>query len=280
MEFSINFSLRKKKPVPVLTERDREWITFGRGVGMNTPNEFWNAAFPELNPNNVTKVTKENALTISAVYQAINISANSLNLPITVKKKADDGSITPVGKEDRYEYQCNFLLRVSPNKMNTPAEWISLMETSRLMYGNAYSYISRDGSGMPKALKWLHPDQVEITPDNIQNYYQVYDLQTRKLIYKNVPYWDMIHVKALNGVSVIDYATNSLGLSMATQKTSKKFYEDGMTNKVVLSYPGALKDAGKKNLSESFSDQMKKNSTIVLEEGLKPYMHRNRLKCY
>jgi len=271
MEFKINFSLKKKEPLPVLNDRNRQWFQFIRALGINTPNEFWNFLYHN-ESNTTNKVTKENALTLSAVYQAINISANSLNLPITVYKKGANGSINPVTKEDRYEYQCNFLLKTSPNRMHTPAEWITLMETSRLMYGNGYSYIYRDGSGLPRALKFLHPDQVKITPDNIQNYYEVRDLISGNIIYPKVPAWDMIHVKNLNGISVIDYAASSLSLGLATQNTSKKFFEEGMTNKVVLSYPGALKEMGKKNLSESFSEQMKNKSTIVLEEGLKPYM--------
>jgi HK97 family phage portal protein len=266
------FSFLSKKTKPSISDEDKALLSFIRSLGINTPNNLWEFLIPKEGDSAKNKVTTENALTLSAVYQAINISANSLNLPIVVKQRGKDGSINPVTEKSRYEYQVNFLLHTSPNRMHTPSEWITLMETSRLMYGNGYSYIVRENSGLPKALKWLHPNQVELIPDNIEFYYNVRDFKTGNLIFKNVPSWDMIHVKALNGVSVIDYACKSLEVGRAIQKTSTKFFDDGMTNKVILSYPGSLKGIAKTNLEESFKKAMQEKSQIVLEEGLKPFL--------
>ena len=59
MEFKLSFSRKKKEPIPVLTDRDKQWFQFIRALGINTPNEFWNFLYPN-ESNTTNKITKDN----------------------------------------------------------------------------------------------------------------------------------------------------------------------------------------------------------------------------
>ena len=263
-----------KSPELTITEGEKSLLKVTRAKGINTPDDLWSYLMPDYeNTSNSIAVTKETALTLSAVYNALNILSDSLNVPISVKKKIEGGSAI-VTESDRYEYAVHVLLHTSPNLMNTPTEFIQLLEWSRQIYGNGYAEIIRDGSTKPIALRWLHPDKVKPEKGAVSLFYTVAKDNTTTY---NVRSLDMIHVKTasfngITGISPINLAAQSLGFSLALQKTGNQYYQDGMTNKVVLSHPGVLGTAGQDNLKKSFDKKMKDGSTMVLEEGLKPYL--------
>jgi HK97 family phage portal protein len=242
--------------------------------GVNVPGELLSALFGDSETS--IKIDEENALTLSAVYAALNISVDSLNIPVEVFIRQADGGRMPVSKDRPFEYQVRRLLHTSPSLLHTPSQWFQLMESSRLIYGNGYSLIYRNGLDEPIALRWLHPLNVDVKLINnrelrywIRNDQGGYELE-------NVPSKDMIHVKGFStdgvmGRGVIDLAKESLAGGMAAQKTGNKFYKDGMTSKVVLSHPGQLDADGAKNLKGSFDDSMKAGGTVLLEEGVKVF---------
>jgi HK97 family phage portal protein len=192
-----------------------------------------------------------------------------LSLPVDVIRKSGD-TRQSVDQNDPY-YQAYYILRISPNQILTPSEWIRLMEMSRLLYGNGYSQIVRDRSFKPIAFRWWHPDKVKVYTDGIKISYEVED-ETGP---RQLEYWNMIHVRAMSfdgyvGKSPISVARESLGVALAQQKTSSDYYASGMKQKIVLTHPGILGE-GAKNLKESFDKQMDGKGTVVLEEGLKPF---------
>ena len=221
-------------------------------------------------------MTQKTALTLSAVYSALNILADTLNIPVNVMRRDEGGNKEVVTPKDEYQYASQRLLHTSPSQLHTPSEWFRIMEFSRNTRGNAVSWISRNRLGIPNALRYVEWENTDIRFDGVKLWYTFKDVQGN-IIIKNAPCWDVIHVKALSsngiiGLSPIDQAMESLAFGKATQQTGNKFFADGMTNKVVLSHPGHLEDDGRKNLDKSFGEEMKKKSTIVLEEGLKPYL--------
>lgn len=242
--------------------------------GVNVPGELLNALYGSETSG---KVDERNVFSLSAVYQAINILCDSLNIPLEVYKRTSEGRV-PVTPQDRYEYQVRFLLHTSPNLMMTPSQWFQLMETSRLIYGNGYSYIIRDRLGMPTALRWFHPELVEVKVyNNRELKYWFKDETGQKYELRNVPAQDVIHVKnvsqnGVTGVGVIALAAESLYGGLAAQKTSNKFYSEGMTSKVVLSHPQAIGANAKAKLQDAFEGELKIRPTLVVEEGVKLYL--------
>ena len=266
------FDFWRKKQPETLTTNERQILSQLRGIGINTPGQLWPALMPDYrNESSGVVVNTTTALNLSAIYSALNISANSINLPVNVYRRIDNNNRELVTKKHSYEYQVYNLLHVSPNGFMTPSEFWGLMEWNRLLYGNGFAEIKRNGASKPTALIWHHPDTVAVKLGDSELYYEI---RGRK---GKIKAMDMIHVKNQSrdgyvGLSIIDIAADSLGFGLETQKAGNKYFKDGMTSKVVLSHPGILGTAAKKNLHTSFDNEMKEGSTVVLEEGLKPYL--------
>jgi len=269
-----DFFWSKKSIEFPISDGEKQIIKEARMAGINTPGKFWDYAFGEQKNSAGQTVDENTALWLSAFYRGIAIRCDSLNLPISVIKTVGNDRF-PVTKSDNYEYRVEKLLSVSPNRMMTPSMFYQLLEMSRLMYGNGYAEVHRNGLGVPTALIWHHPDRIKVKKGNVELFYDILDDSGTKI--KGVSSMDMIHVKntsfdGVMGKPILDVAAESLGFGLALQETGNQYFADGMTNKVVLSHPGVLGVGGQKNLKTSFDKEMKDGNTVVLEEGLKPFM--------
>ncbi len=242
----------------------------------NPKDSIWDAIFGETKVGGVT-VNTSTALTLSAVYSALNILCNSLNIPVNVYRRSANGNREKVSKYQQMPFQIDQLLHVQPNRYMTPTTWFQVMETSRNLYGNGYSIIHRNGGAVPIELEWVHPDYVGIYSDGTRYVYRVYDSMGR-MVYDNLLPEDMIHVKALSldgiiGKPPIEVARESLGFGMATQQAGNKLYENGIRSSGVLSLPGVVDRAKFDKVTSQFDKQYagtsKTGKTIVLEEGAK-----------
>jgi HK97 family phage portal protein len=264
----------KSERISEITPDERGILHLAREVGINTPGKLYEQIFP--NETSKPTATTESAPTLSAVYRALNLAGDSLNLPINVYEKSD--KLRQVVSEGSQFWPVEYLLAYSPNKIHTPSEWIRLMEYARLIYGNAYSRIVRNRANQPIALEWIHPEQVYVKVINNELVYNVYNLNGTDLVYESLPYWNMIHVRALSvdgimGKSPIDFAAESLGFGLATQKAGNSFFAGGMRAGVIATHPGILSDAARERLSKSLNRKMtgleNTGKITVLEEGLK-----------
>lgn len=211
-------------------------------------------------------VNTQNALTLSAVWSAINILSSSLaSLPVYVYKQ--DGRDKKLLDND----PVNILLHDRPNELMTPYTYFATMEASRNLYGNAYSFIDRTGFGEIKRLVWVHPGRVspKLSKDGTELFYDIKDFKD------NIPARDILHIKGLSfdgilGKSPIEVAKDSLGGALAVQTFGNTFFANGAKSSGVLSHPGILGGVGKKNIQASFEKEVKdSNKIMVLEEGMK-----------
>ena len=143
-----------KKQVSDLNSQVAELRNIGTVNG-----EFINSL---LDKDNSTTVTDTTAMTLSAFYAGVNILCDSLNLPIGIYRKDKNGNREPVDESMPYEWKVYNILHTSPNILNTPAEWIQLMESSRIIYGDGISLILRNNLQEPIALQWFHPSYVDV----------------------------------------------------------------------------------------------------------------------
>lgn len=267
MEFSFWPKTKLKREVESLRSEIQE-------IRAKTLNNSWNMSDITFGGSN-SIITKTTALTLSAVYAAINILCDTLNIPVYVYKRMEDGDKLPVNPQDEYEFQVYRLLHTSPSQLHSPSQWFQIMEFSRMIYGNAYSLIIRDRTGMPRALRWVHPESVDVRFDGVKLWYYFRD-DDGGLVAKNIPAWDVIHVKAMSrdgriGISPIDMARESLTFGKATQEQGNKYFEDGMMNKVIAVHPNQIGPVAQKNLKDSLDAKLKGDGVALLEEGVKLY---------
>lgn len=244
-----------------------------RAVLGNPNDSIWDAIYGETKAGGVI-VNQSTAMTLAAVYAAINILSNSLNIPIYIYRKDGDNreKVTP---KEKIQYGIFQLLHTQPNLIQTPSQWFQLMETSRNLYGNGYSLIVRNGSGAVKSLQWVHPDFVSVRSDMENIFYDVSD-SMGALRYEGLTYQDMLHVKSLSldgfiGRSPIELARESLGFGLSTQQAGNKLFKNGMKATGVLSLPGTLNPQSRQNLEKQWKTKYEGSEnagkTVILEEG-------------
>jgi phage portal protein BeeE len=108
-----------------------------------------------------SSVSPDTALRVPAVYAAIKVIAESIaQLPLVLYRHLPDG-----GKQPATDHALFDLLGSAPNEWTTSVEWRLAMQSALSAHGNAYSFISRDGSGAVAELIFLHPTQVAVEVD-------------------------------------------------------------------------------------------------------------------
>lgn len=212
------------------------------------------------------KVNTNSALTISAFYCGINTIANSIAmLPMSVYKK--DGK----NRNHYPEHAADYLLYREPNSLMTAFTFKFIMAVSLLMRGNAYALIVRNAAGAIIAYKYLDSDNVTVILNNGKLFYK----------YNNnkVPFSadEIIHIPGfsfdgITGRSVLEYAADNIGVSLAAQKFGSDSLGDRGVGHGVLETDLSVKADKKKEISDVFEGRLNTGGKFrapLLDEGFK-----------
>jgi HK97 family phage portal protein len=183
------------------------------------------------------------ALTVSAVYRAVELRAKTLGvMPIQYRKKDfEKGNFMPdmrgLGK------RINYLLQQEPNPTMSASSMWELVHINRLMKGNGFVYIERDEFGFPLHL-WL----VRTGAYNIieGNYAFIEYLSDYGYVEKvNVPASDVLHFpntyrykNGIWGISTLEFALDTLALNKTLRAQALETAGKGGRVKLILSEGG------------------------------------------
>lgn len=212
------------------------------------------------------EVSGTSAMTISAVWNAVNLIAGSgvASIPLKVFKESGEG------REEATSHYLYRLVHEEPNPYMTSFSFRETLMHHVLLWGNAFAEIEWDRGGRPIALWPISPTAIQIT---IENGEPVYRYNGKRLNPS-----DLIHVPGLGfdgvkGYSVITMAKHSFGLSLATERFGGSFFGNGAWPGLVAVHPGELSTTAKKHLQESIDQKHRgpdrAHSTLILEEGVK-----------
>lgn len=199
-----------------------------RRSAMPSPDDdFWYYPVGRVSEAGVT-VTPDNTLGVSAAYGCIRVLRESLSqLPWKIYRRTGERS-----KELAQDHQLWKVLHDRPNSWQTPMEFLDMAVNYLCLRGNFYCLISQpygmDGENIE--LWPLCPDRIEVKqyPDKtIQYLYR--ELNKEPIVYRSE---EMFHVRgmSLNGItgcSVIEYARNALGASMAQEQHGSSLFKNG-----------------------------------------------------
>ena len=156
------------------------------------------------------------------------------------------------------------LLSESPNANMTPADFIGLLTTNYLIYGNAYIRIDRArGADYIAALTPLAPHQIKVHNEGGGLvwyeggglvWYEYYTEDSRVIRYESA---DIMHWKGLGngliGFSLIDFARSTLDEAAKAQAASADLFRNkGKLNGILSSEAPILSDKQQKEFLESF----------------------------
>ncbi len=157
------------------------------------------------------------ALTVSAVYRAVELRAKTVGvMPVQYRKKdRERGNFTV--DTSRFGKRMNYLLQEEPNPiMSAPSLW-ELVTINRLMTGNGFVYIERDAMGFPVHL-WLVRTGIY---NLVTGTYNLSYLGENDYVVKvNVPREDVLHFpntfrtqNGFWGISTLQFAMETLALN-------------------------------------------------------------------
>jgi HK97 family phage portal protein len=217
-------------------------------------------------------VSPEGAMRLSAVWAAVRILTEGIaSLPCIVYQRLDNDGKKRAPGHPLYE-----LLRWQPNSWQTAMEFWEMMMGHVVLRGNAYAQIIPGKRGAVDQLIPRHPDRIRIETIDTPNGPRLRYIWTPP---KGQPVTltqdEMFHLRGLSsdgvtGLSVIEHATNSLGLSLAAERYGSKFFSQGATVAAVVQHPKELKgETAVKNLKWSIDEQVKNpHGVMVLEQGM------------
>lgn len=183
------------------------------------------------------------------------------------------------GKERAASHPLFTLMHDQPSIVQTSQELREMMQVQVTMRGNAYAQIVRDAGGRVVSLFPLEPTRVEPrlvqNGDNVRIEYAFRPSSGEMLTLRQD---QVLHIKGLGndllkGLSVVDYARESIGLSMTQEEFTASHFANAATPSAVIQYPGRMSEAAINNLRSSFqkeySGAAKAGRVIPLEDGVK-----------
>lgn len=197
-------------------------------------------------------VTERTAMAVSAVYSCIGLIGGALaSLPLQIYQRTKDG-------RQRVDHDLWWLLNEQPTALMSAAVFWEYAAWSVLLHGDSVSRIRRASRLSPKIVGFepAHPtasvdifrvgDRLAYTFTNADG--------TRETVDQD----DVLHVPGLGfdglrGLSPLRFAARqSMGLALAADEYSSRFFSNGARPDYVVSVPGNMKEDQAKLFRESW----------------------------
>lgn len=222
------------------------------------------------------QVTSRNALSLPPVWACVDLlgKAGSV-LPGNVFRHLPAGGVQDRAKDPGHYLQP--LIHDYVNPSLSAMEWRRLAICHYLLWGNHYSWIEWGNHNRPVAMYPLSPEQVRCKRDSLQSpiQYFIRDQKTgQETEFKD---WEILHFRGMSldgctGLSPIGQMREAFGLVGATQQSAAAFHKHGFSQRLVLTYPGALDDEQMEKLRASFQESnaglQNAHKALVLQNGI------------
>jgi len=170
-------------------------------------------------------VTTKTALQVAPFWGGLSILSGDVSqFPLITYRRRPDR-----GKDRAVEHPTFGILRRYTGEM-TSNLWLAIMVNQAIAYGTAYSRIHRTGNRNVARLEHFPHHRVELAYTTTDE--RVYKLKDRRGRYiETVPEEDMFRLMGLvfdvaEGLSLVEYARNTLGRIMAAEGYADEFYEN------------------------------------------------------
>lgn len=260
-------------PVPAATQSARPLAQAGTMISASTPDELDEMLRHGAASASGQSVTERTALKVAAVFGCIRVRTGALaNTPLGIKRRVDDRT-----REDATDHAAWKLLNRRPNKWQTPSQFKRMLEAHVLLRGEGYALKTTGIGGELLALTPLHPDRVckVQLPDNSL----VFQVTRRDGSQFAVPQEAMFNLTGLtldglHGVSVLSYARETIGLSLAQEQHGSSVFKRGANVSAAFVLPEGkeLTDEQynrlKAEIQEFRQGGSRDGDTMLLEDGL------------
>lgn len=216
------------------------------------------------------RVGPDTALRLSTAWACVSLLSETMaTLSLNVYERLPNSQ----GRDRARKHPLYHVLRREPNENQTAFEYWQMKYLHLLTRGNAYSVIQSGRRGFADQLIPHHPDAVQVS--HLKNGKTRYDILTANG-WKKYHQDEVFHLRGLTangktGLSVIDHARESMGISLAAERYGAKFFANDSTPGGLLKMPGSLGTDARKRLKQQWEESHaggNSNRVAVLEDGL------------
>jgi len=257
---------RTKKQADNSTDEQRSIEDPAVGLGSA---EAWESVFgEELGGAAGQVVTRETALSVPAVWAAVNVLSSTIaSLPLGVYRR---------GAEDERESlagtSIHSRLNYAPNKRWTSYRWRKHVMQSVLLSGRSYTWIDRPSPGNVRALWPLDPDFVEPYINGDDELVYRYTGGRTPIEYSaeniiDIPW--MLKPDGITHITPISKLKRTIGLTLALEKYGTDYFESGGVPPLKLTGPIKSSGAAQRAAEEVWRRLLgrKNQNVLVLPDG-------------
>jgi len=220
-------------------------------------------------------VSAETSRKVAAVYRSVSILANALAMfPKGMYERLERG------RRKAPEHPLDPLISFRPNRRQTAFEFWRLVCHHLVLRQNAFIQIvpGTSGRGWVGQLVPLHPDRVH-GPEELQDgtlRYEYHRPNGEKIrMIGGIDIWHLSGLSddGLRGMSMMELASDSFGLSIAAERHASRFFERGVKPAGILhsdrSYKREVADAMGESFTRKYGGEGGAGAVPVLWEGMK-----------
>ncbi len=219
-------------------------------------------------------VTPSTSLRQADIYSCIKIISESIAmLPLKVYKIEGDNRV-----QVPPTHRLHSIYSERPNEYTTTQELVETLVTNLLTYGNSYCYLNRRDDGkVVEIIPFQYPNSVQVDINTDGRVYYTYVTNDHKTYNRVFDLNEMLHIKlngqnGYEGMSPIDKAAESIGISIANARYTAKTFENAAMTSGVLSVGNdqELTDEQYGRLQDSYEDYRGVNAAgkiLILEGG-------------
>jgi HK97 family phage portal protein len=220
-------------------------------------------------------IDEETAMKYTVYYAGIRIIAETIaSLPLNIYKRLDKG------KEKDTKHPLYYLLHDQPNEDMTSFDWRETAKVHLLGWGNHYSLIKKNPlkryvEEIYPMVPWrVKPEIVNTSIGRVKVYRYMPEEGDEIVLNKD----NVLHIHGLSydglvGKSPLGWYREAIGLGLAMEEYSSRFFSNGLNAGGIFTTPQVLKhdtyERLKKELKKNYSGLGKTHGTMLLEQDMK-----------
>lgn len=186
------------------------------------------------------------AMNLPTFFRATDlISSNIAMMPIEIKRKGVNAENHPL----------NLVFNDRDGGLINRFNALKLIVQSIILKGNSYVYIERAEDGTPIRLRTLESGDVTVfwNKERYELYYQCPLVSRGRISPKDMLHFKMWSFNGVEGVSLIKFMANALGIATNTENSASSYYAGNMTPSAILSVQGPNGEAQRQQIRESWN---------------------------
>lgn len=216
-------------------------------------------------------VTDASSMRVAAVYACVKLIAGAVaSLPLDVYRREPEGQRKRVNEADDLWWALN----EQPHARWTAANFWKWMLKAELLRGDGFAEIIRGRGGLPTGMRPFGPIvTVELRDDRLAYFFTDDTGKARGLDQDDVIHIPGFGFDGKRGMSAIQWgARNGIGIALATEEFSGRFFGDGAMAKHAIMAPGRMNppqiDALREQWAQKYSGLDNAYKPMVLTQGL------------